>query len=50
MQYRAVLGIPWWKAMTALLTRDWEAALKEEQFATARSAEGAALPIIYFEV
>ena len=49
MQYRA-LGITWWKAIVPLLIRDWEAALEEEEFATACSNVGASLPMIYFEV
>ena len=36
--------------MVALLIRDCEAALKEEEFAIACSTEGATLPMIYFEV
>ena len=36
--------------MVALLIRDCEAALEEEEFAIACSAEGATLPMIYFEV
>ena len=50
MRYRAVLGIPWWKAMIALLIQDCETALEEEEFVTACSTEGATLPMIYFEV
>ena len=50
MRYQAVLGIPWWKAMIALLIQDCEAALKEVGFAIACSIEGATLPMIYFEV
>ena len=50
MRYRAVLGIPWWKAMIALLIQDCETALREEEFITACSTEGSTLPMIYFEV
>ena len=50
MRYRAVLGIPWWKAMIALLIQDCETALEEEEFVTACSTEGSTLPMIYFEV
>ena len=50
MRYRAVLGIPWWKAMIAFLIPDCEAALKQEEFAIACSTEGATLPMIYFEI
>ena len=50
MRYRAVLGIPWWKAMIALLIQDCEAALREEEFITACSTEGSTLPMIHFEV
>ena len=50
MRYRAVLGIPWWKAMIALLIQDCETALEEEEFATACSTEGSTLPMICFEV